>query len=70
MNMVMWDANAPVCCSRSAPVRAAAMRVAVAGDALASTANVGRVPRATGRTQTHAGHFSTCGFKQINPLSD
>ena len=66
----MWGAIAPVSGWRCAHLRAFAMRVAVAGDALASTANVGRVPRATGRTQTHADHFLTCNFKQINPLLD
>ena len=66
--MVMWDANVPVCCSRCAPVRAAAMRLSVAGAVSAPTADVQQVRRATVRTQRHAHHFSPVGRNIKNPV--
>ena len=66
-HMVMWDANVPVCCSRCAPVRAAAMRLPVAGAVSAPTADVRQVRRATVRTQRGAHHFSTSGLQHNKP---
>ena len=50
----MWGANAPVCCSRCAPVREANMRLSAAGAASAPTADVRQVRRATVGAHTEA----------------